>query len=113
MRLQFPRPPSASRMKATQTKLPPPLLHRNETGLADQAQVHLSSSSCPFGALKPACAENFLPWSVTGRPLRGEPPTIDLVIGYNKTNTSPILSLFLSRVDQLKKRTRKRIDHGR
>jgi LysR family hca operon transcriptional activator len=55
-------------------------------------------------ALLPACAENFMPWSVTSRPLRGEPPTIDLVIGYNKTNTSPILSLFLSRVDQLKKR---------
>ena len=54
-------------------------------------------------ALLPACAENFLPWSVTSRPLRGEPPTIDLVIGHNKTNTSPILSLFLSRVDQLKK----------
>ena len=105
MRLQFPRPPSASRMNATQTKLPPPLLHWNETGLADQAQVHLSSSSSPFGALTPACAENFLPWSVTSRPLRGEPPTIDLVIGYNKTNASPILSLFLSRVDQLKKRT--------
>jgi LysR family transcriptional regulator, hca operon transcriptional activator len=55
-------------------------------------------------ALLPACAENFMPWSVTSRPLRGEPPTIDLVIGYNKTNTSPILGLFLSRVDQLKKR---------
>jgi LysR family transcriptional regulator, hca operon transcriptional activator len=56
-------------------------------------------------ALLPACAENFMPWSVTSRPLKGEPPTIDLVIGYNKTNTSPILSLFLSRVDQLKKMT--------
>jgi LysR family transcriptional regulator, hca operon transcriptional activator len=55
-------------------------------------------------ALVPAYAKNFLPWSVTSRPLRGEPPTIDLVIGYNKTNTSPILGLFLSRVDQLKKR---------
>ena len=55
-------------------------------------------------ALLPAYAENFLPWSVTSRPLKGEPPTIDLVIGYNKTNTSPILGLFLSRVDQLKKR---------
>jgi LysR family hca operon transcriptional activator len=53
--------------------------------------------------LLPAYAENFLPWSVTSRPLRGEPPTIDLVIGYNKTNTSPILGLFLWRVDQLKK----------
>jgi LysR family transcriptional regulator, hca operon transcriptional activator len=54
-------------------------------------------------ALLPTYARNFLPWSVTSRPLRGEPPTIDLVIGYNKTNTSPILGLFLSRVDQLKK----------
>jgi LysR family transcriptional regulator, hca operon transcriptional activator len=57
-------------------------------------------------ALLPVYAKNFLPWSVTSRPLRGEPPTIDLVIGYNKTNTSPILGLFLSRLDQLKKRAR-------
>jgi len=55
-------------------------------------------------ALLPAYAENFLPWSVTSRPLKGEPPTIDLVIGYNKTNTSTILGLFLSRLDQLKTR---------
>jgi LysR family transcriptional regulator, hca operon transcriptional activator len=55
-------------------------------------------------ALLPTYAKNFLPWSVTSRPLRGEPPTIDLVIGYNKTNTSPILGLFLSRVDQLRRR---------
>jgi LysR family transcriptional regulator, hca operon transcriptional activator len=55
-------------------------------------------------ALLPAYAENFLPWSITSRPLRGKPPTIDLVIGYNKTNTSPVLGLFLSRIDQLKKK---------
>jgi LysR family hca operon transcriptional activator len=55
-------------------------------------------------ALLPAYAKNFLPGSVTSRPLDGEAPTIDLVIGYNKTNTSPILRLFLSRVDQLKKK---------
>jgi LysR family transcriptional regulator, hca operon transcriptional activator len=54
-------------------------------------------------ALLPEYAKNFLPWAVTSRPLKGEPLTIDLVIGYNKTNTSPILGLFLSRVDQLKK----------
>jgi LysR family transcriptional regulator, hca operon transcriptional activator len=41
---------------------------------------------------------------VTSRPLAGEAPTIDLVVGYNKTNTSPILKLFLSRLDQLEKR---------
>jgi LysR family hca operon transcriptional activator len=55
-------------------------------------------------ALLPVYAKNFLPQSVTSRPLRGVPPTIDLVIGYNKTNTSPVLGLFLSRVRQLKKR---------
>jgi LysR family hca operon transcriptional activator len=54
-------------------------------------------------ALLPTYAKNFLPWAVTSRPLTGEAPTIDLVIGYNKTNTSPTLNLFLSRVDQLKK----------
>jgi LysR family hca operon transcriptional activator len=59
-------------------------------------------------ALLPVYAKNFLPRSVTSRPLRGEPPTIDLVIGYNKTNISPVLGLFLSRVRQLKKRATER-----
>jgi LysR family hca operon transcriptional activator len=52
-------------------------------------------------ALMPAYAENLLPWSVVSRPLEGEAPTIDLVVGYNKANTSPTLKLFLSRVDEL------------
>ena len=52
-------------------------------------------------ALLPAYAENLLPVSITSRPLRGETPTIDLVIGYNQTNTSPILALFLSRIEVL------------
>jgi LysR family transcriptional regulator, hca operon transcriptional activator len=52
-------------------------------------------------ALLPAYAQNFLPWSVISRPLKGEAPTIDLVIGYHKANTSPILRMFLSRVDDL------------
>jgi LysR family transcriptional regulator, hca operon transcriptional activator len=56
-------------------------------------------------ALLPAYAKNLLPWAVTSRPLAGEAPTIDLVVGYNKTNASPILALFLSRLDQLKKNT--------
>jgi LysR family hca operon transcriptional activator len=38
---------------------------------------------------------------VTSRPLVGEAPTIDLVLGYNKANTSPILKLLLSRIDEL------------
>jgi len=52
-------------------------------------------------ALLPIYAKNFLPWSVTSRPLRGKAPTIDLVIGYHKANTSPILRTFLSRFDDL------------
>jgi LysR family transcriptional regulator, hca operon transcriptional activator len=52
-------------------------------------------------ALVPEYAKNFLPSAVTSRPLAGDLPTIDLVIGYNKTNTSPIVKLFLSRLDEL------------
>lgn len=52
-------------------------------------------------ALLPAYAMNFLPWSVISRPIDGEAPTIDLVVGYNVANTSPILKLFLSRLDEL------------
>jgi LysR family hca operon transcriptional activator len=49
----------------------------------------------------PAYAKNFLPWSVVSRPLAGEAPTIDLVVGFNRANTSPTLKLFLSRLDRL------------
>src|SRR5438132_144910 len=52
-------------------------------------------------ALMPAYAKNLLPWSVASRPLEGEAPTIDLAVGYSKANTSPILKLFLSRIDDL------------
>ena len=52
-------------------------------------------------ALLPAYAENFLPWSVISRPLKGETPTIDLVVGYHRANTSPILKTFLSKIDDL------------
>jgi LysR family hca operon transcriptional activator len=50
-------------------------------------------------ALLPAYVQPFLPWSVISRPFGGEVPTVDLVVGYNKANTSPILKLFLSRID--------------
>ena len=52
-------------------------------------------------ALMPEYAKNLLPESVVSRPLDGEPPTIEIAIGYTKSNTSPVLSLFLSRLDQL------------
>jgi LysR family hca operon transcriptional activator len=52
-------------------------------------------------ALMPAYAKGLLPWSVVSRPLEGETPTIDLVIGYDKSNTSPTLKLFLERSGEL------------
>ena len=52
-------------------------------------------------ALMPAYAEDFLPPSVVSRPLTGDAPTIDIAVGYNRSNTSPILKLFLSRLDEL------------
>ena len=59
-------------------------------------------------ALLPAYARNLLPSSLISRPLRGDVPTIDLVVGYSKTNTSPILKLFLSRIDDLIARVSKK-----
>lgn len=52
-------------------------------------------------ALLPRYAKTFLPASVTTRPLRGTGPTIDLSVGYRRANPSPILKLFLSRVNEL------------
>jgi len=53
-------------------------------------------------ALMPAYARNLLPPSVVSRPLEGEAPTIDVAVGYSTSNASPILKLFLSRLDELK-----------
>jgi LysR family hca operon transcriptional activator len=52
-------------------------------------------------ALMPAYAKNLMPGSVVSRPLEGEAPTIDVAVGYSKSNNSPILKLFLSRLDEL------------
>jgi LysR family hca operon transcriptional activator len=52
-------------------------------------------------ALMPAYATNLLPASVVSRPLDGEPPTIEGAVGYSKSNSSPILKRFLSRIDEL------------
>ena len=54
-------------------------------------------------ALLPAYAGNFLPRSVTSRPLSaaGEPPGIDLVLGYRRERASDLLRLFVSRADEL------------
>jgi LysR family transcriptional regulator, hca operon transcriptional activator len=65
--------------------------------------ISLVASTRGF-ALLPRYAQNFLPWSVVSRPIKGSQPTIDLVVGYHTANASPILKLFLSRVDDLIKR---------
>jgi len=44
--------------------------------------------------------------------IKGDAPTIDLVIGYNRANTSPTLKLFLSRLDELIARVSKKFDVG-
>jgi LysR family hca operon transcriptional activator len=59
-------------------------------------------------ALLPDFARNFLTWSVTSRPLEGEAPSIDLVLGYHKANNSPLLRTFLSRVDEMIRHVSKR-----
>src|SRR6201987_3713339 len=52
-------------------------------------------------ALRPAYPRGLPPWSVVSRPLEGEEPTIELAVGYNTSNGSPILRLFLSRLNEL------------
>lgn len=51
--------------------------------------------------LLPLYVRNALIPSVVARPLRGEIPTIDLMMGYNKSSTSPVLKSFLLRADEL------------
>ena len=69
---------------------------------ADHLSMGMSLIASTDGVgLSPAYARNFLPSSVTSRPLKGDTPTIDLVLGYRKSNQSPILKLLLSRLDEL------------
>jgi LysR family hca operon transcriptional activator len=49
-------------------------------------------------ALMPAYATGLLPQSVVSRPLKGKAPTIEVAVGYSRTNASPALKLFLSRL---------------
>ncbi|WP_158741878.1 LysR substrate-binding domain-containing protein [Acidisphaera sp. L21] len=52
-------------------------------------------------ALLPASIESYLPPSIVSRPLRGESPVIDLVLGFHMANQSPVLARFLSRLAEL------------
>ena len=53
-------------------------------------------------ALMPLYARNLLPPTVISRPLAGVPPTIDLSLGYNVANSSPLLKTIVSRIGELK-----------
>jgi len=76
---------------------------------ADHLAMGMSLIASTGGVgLLPAYAQNFLPSSVTSRPLKGVVPTIDLALGYKKSNQSPILKLLLSRLDELVARVSKK-----
>jgi LysR family hca operon transcriptional activator len=76
---------------------------------ADHLSMGMSLIASTRGVgLLPAYAQNFLPSSVTSRPLKGDTPTIELVLGYKKSNESPILKLLLSRLDELVARVSKK-----
>src|ERR1700685_1022569 len=69
---------------------------------ADHVTMGMSLIASTGGVgLLPAYAQNFLPSSITSRPLKGAAPTVELVLGYKKSNDSPILKLLLSRLDEL------------
>jgi LysR family transcriptional regulator, hca operon transcriptional activator len=77
---------------------------------ADHLAMGMSLIASTRGVgLLPAYAQNFLPSSITSRPLKGDTPTIDLVLGYKKSNQSPILKLLLSRLDELVTRASSKI----
>jgi len=76
---------------------------------ADHLAMGMSLIASTRGVgLLPAYAQNFLPSSVTSRPLKGDAPTIELVLGYKKSNESPVLKLLLSKLDELVARVSKK-----
>lgn len=51
--------------------------------------------------LVPLYAQNMLAPNVVARALEGGTPTVDLALGYNQANSSPLLRRLLSRADEL------------
>ena len=52
-------------------------------------------------SLVPLYAQNMLAPNVVARALEGGAPTVDLTLGYNQANSSPLLCRLLSRADEL------------
>jgi len=71
--------------------------------LVDSLSMAMSLGASTGGiALMPLYACNLLPPSVTSRPLAGVAPTIDLSLGYNQANTSPLLKAIVGKIEHLK-----------
>jgi LysR family hca operon transcriptional activator len=76
---------------------------------ADHVTMGMSLIASTRGVgLLPTYAQNFLPSSITSRPLKGDAPTVELVLSYKKSNQSPALKLLLSRLDELVARVSKK-----
>ncbi|MBR1216539.1 LysR family transcriptional regulator [Bradyrhizobium sp. U87765 SZCCT0131] len=71
--------------------------------LVDNLSMAVSLVASTGGiALMPLYARNLLPATMVYRPLAGHAPTIDLSLGYNEANTSPLLKTIVSRIGDLK-----------
>ena len=70
-------------------------------GVDNPAMVMSLVASTRGLALIPDYVKGLLPWSVVSRPLEGDVPTVDLVVGHSRSNASPTLRLFLSRLGEL------------
>jgi LysR family hca operon transcriptional activator len=74
--------------------------------LVDNLSMAMSLVASTGGvALMPLYARNLLPPTVISRPLAGVPPVIDLSLGYNEANASPIVKTVVSRIAELKFRS--------
>jgi LysR family hca operon transcriptional activator len=69
---------------------------------ADNISMAMSLVASTGGVtLLPLYAKNLLSPLVAMRPLQGDVPTIDLVLGYNKSSTLPLLKRFLAKANDL------------
>ena len=74
--------------------------------LVDNLSMAMSLVASTGGvALMPLYARNLLPPTVISKPLAGVPPVIDLSLGYNEANASPVLKTVVSRIAELKFRS--------
>jgi LysR family hca operon transcriptional activator len=95
--------------------------YARKAGIALQAKYDAENPSAVLSlvastggvALFPIYVQNLLTSAFVTRPLQGEPPTIDLVMGYNKSNSSPLLKRLLARVDELVERVARKPDSHR